>query len=237
MATRAELVAYGRAQSDVVTLARRDLVAWWAAVDTSDAVAAARALEAFLPELVAAYGDASATVAADWYDELRSTAAVRGSHRATLADPLPVEQVRATARWGVGPLFASEPDRDQALRLLGGAVQRLVQQGGRSTLAQNALRDPSPPRWARVPTSLSPCAFCVMLASRGFVYHSRQSAGEVDAYHDDCGCQPVPDWSPSPVLDGYDPDALYQQYLGARAQAGGDTRAILAQMRQDLGIN
>lgn len=237
MATRADVDAYRRSQADVVTLARRELVAWWSTLDVSDADAVARALEVFLPELVAAYGDVASTVAADWYDDLRAQAPAHGGYRATLADPLPVEQVRATARWGAGPLFSVAPDPDKALSLIGGAIQRYVQQGGRDTLARNASRDPARPRWARVPSGVETCAFCLMLASRGFAYHTRQSAGEMTQFHDLCDCQIVPDWSPTPALDGYDPDRLYEQYLAARAEAGGSTKAILAQLREDLGVS
>lgn len=234
MATPAEAAAYRDAQRDVVALAHADLVRWWRDLDVSDPRAAVAALEAFVPELVAAYGDMAAVVAADWYDMLREQAAVSGAFRASLAGTVPTGQVQASARWAAGPLFAETPDSDKALQLLAGTVQRLVQQGGRDTLARNTLQDPAKPRWARVPHGKT-CAWCRMLASRGAVYLSARSAGRWNKWHDRCDCQPVPVWQGQALP--YDADGLLQEYMDARAKAGGDPRAITAQMRKDLGIN
>lgn len=234
MATPTEAAAYRDAQRDVVALAHAELAAWWKGLDVSDPRAAVAALEAFTPELVAAYGDMAATVAADWYDQLREQAKVSGAYRAGLADTVPVGQAQATARWAAGPLFAQDPDAARALNLLAGAVQRLVQQSGRDTLFRNAQGDPSKPRWARVPHGKT-CAWCRMLASRGAVYLSAKSAGRWNRWHDRCDCQPTPVWQGQSLP--YDADALLQQYMDARAKAGGDARAITAQMRQDLSIN
>ncbi|MEU4772958.1 hypothetical protein [Micromonospora sp. NPDC023644] len=235
MATPAEVAAYRSSQQDVVALARRELAAWWAMLDVSDPRAVVAALEAFLVELVAAYGDLAMTVAADWYDQQREQAQAPGAFRATLPEALPDEQVRAVARWAVGPLFGAT-DSAKALGLASGAVQRLVQQGGRNTLYRNVRRDPSEPRWARVPQGADTCAWCRMLASRGAVYLSRESAGGDDNHwHNECDCQPVPVWRGQ--REPYDVDALLQQYNAARSKAGGDPKAITAQMREDLGVN
>lgn len=234
VATPAEAAAYRRAQQDVVTLARAALAQWWRDLDVPDAVAASRALQGFVPELVAAYGDVAATVAADWYESLRGEAGAPGAYRAVLAEPVPVARAQAVARWSADPLFSAEPDGQHALRLLSGAVQRLVQQSGRATLLRNGDADPARPRWARAPHGKT-CAFCLMLASRGAVYLTAESAGQFNQWHNDCDCQPEPVWpgqEPS-----YDADELYAQYLAARAEAGGETKAILAQLREDLGTN
>ncbi len=45
-------------------------------------------------------------------------------------------------------------------------------------------------RFARIPNGPS-CGFCTMLASRGFVYASRKSAGEFTRFHDHCDCRIV----------------------------------------------
>ena len=47
MATRADVDAYRRSQADVVTLARRELVAWWSTLDVSDADAVARQIDVY----------------------------------------------------------------------------------------------------------------------------------------------------------------------------------------------
>ncbi|MGI5493828.1 hypothetical protein [Microtetraspora malaysiensis] len=237
MATPAEVAAYRASQQDVVALAHAELAAWWASQDISDPRAAATALETTLPDLVAAYGDMAMAVAADWYDMLREQAQASGAYRAALAGSLPVEQVQAVARWGAAPLFGEPPDPAKALSMLSGAVQRLVQQGGRDTLWRNAQRDPSGVRWARVPHGAKTCAWCRMLASRGAVYLTRKSAGGgMNSWHNRCDCTPTPVWQDQALP--YDADALYQEYINARDAAGsGNPTMITAQMRRDLGIN
>lgn len=70
-------------------------------------------------------------------------------------------------------------------------------------------------RFARVPTGSYTCNFCMMLASRGFVYRTKQTAGEYDKYHAFCNCQIVPEFDTEGnkvSIEGYDPKALYEQY-------------------------
>lgn len=61
-------------------------------------------------------------------------------------------------------------------------------------------------------TSSNPCAFCAMLASRGFIYASRTSAtksyrdGGMKSYHDNCHCFAIARWvdtSKLPALNAY----------------------------------
>ena len=95
-------------------------------------------------------------------------------------------------------------------------------------MAYNAGRDPSSPRFARVPQGETTCDFCIMLASRGPVYHTAESAGALTKFHSHCDCRIVPFWNTYVVrgkdghfigrrgttsYQGYDPDALYDQYL------------------------
>ena len=61
-------------------------------------------------------------------------------------------------------------------------------------------------RYARVPTGTDTCDFCMMLASRGAVYYSQESAEEGSHLHCDCVTVCMGD---STTIEGYDPDALY----------------------------
>ena len=76
----------------------------------------------------------------------------------------------------------------------------------------NGERDPRRPRFARVPTGFETCSFCIMLASRGFVYHSRQTAGDDGHYHANCDCRIVPGWDGDTKIAGYDPDRYYDMW-------------------------
>lgn len=94
--------------------------------------------------------------------------------------------------------------------------------------------DPTQPRWARVPRGRVTCAFCTMLAGRGFVYTSEEAAGGGlgNTYHNHCDCEPIPTWG-EVKLSGYNPDKLDAIYQQAKAQApdGSGYRDILAKMR------
>lgn len=219
---------YDRDQARIVTLALRELEGFWRTIDTTNPAAAKAALLEFMPILVDAYGPISATVAADFYDEVRAAAGIASRFTARPAGAPGAERVAASTSWASQPLFPRReaiydefgavvgyrdiaPDPDAALARLSGMAQRYVQQAGRDTLLQNGSRDPARPRWARRPDG-DPCKFCNMLASRGAVYLTAESAGEFNDWHDDCNCQP------EMTFDGevsYDVGAAFQRYLDA----------------------
>ena len=87
----------------------------------------------------------------------------------------------------------------------------------------NARRDPDRPRFARVPQGERTCDFCLMLASRGPVYLTAESAGAYTKFHAHCDCKVIPFWDSEEdgasrrkgvgmSIEGYDPDELYRQY-------------------------
>lgn len=232
MATREELNRYSTATARIVEFARADLNRFWLSLDLARPDAVREALLDFVPALVREYGDVAAAAAADWYEQLRA-AAVSGNYRAVTGGVISVDQVSQSVRYAAGHLFTDTPE--QALAVINGSVQRFVQYSGRETVARNVARDKSRPRFARVPAGATTCAFCSLVASRGFVYHSKKTAGETHKYHDDCDCQIVPSWDESPFIDGYDPDALYDQYMTAREASGSHTASgIAAEMRRQF---
>lgn len=235
MASRADVQAFQRSLRDVQILVEHELRRFWATIDVSTPQAARVALDRFMPELVAAYGETAALLAANYFDELRDQAAAQGTFTAQMADPASVEQAQGANRWAVGPLTAG--DVAQALANVLQVGRRLTVQPARATIAHSAVQDPARPGWARVPTGPSTCAFCLMLASRGPVYGSAAAAGRMHEYHADCDCQPTPVWGNDRLPEGYDPDALYRTFQSARASAGsGSTKSILAELRQREGI-
>lgn len=239
MATRADLRRIIEAHRDVRTLAVADARRLWDSLDHDDPLEVREALEDLLPPLVDGYGEIAATVTADWYDDLRDAAGVSGAFSAVLAAPVAAEAVRANARWAIGPLFSADPDPEAAFGLLAGEVDRLTLQSGRQTVSASVKNDPAGPRWARVPQGRT-CAFCLTLASRGAVYRSEETAGGLhpDSYHADCDCVPTPVWPDQPYPEGYDPDALYEQYREAVETAPArDAKTVLSTLRQLQGIH
>lgn len=96
---------------------------------------------------------------------------------------------------------------DDAQQFIGDMIRNAL----RSQTQQCMRRDPTQPRWARVPQDKT-CAFCVMLASRGFAYLSDETAGKDGTrFHDDCDCRIVPSWGRQ-SLKGYDLAGLRHAY-------------------------
>lgn len=97
-----------------------------------------------------------------------------------------------------------------------------------NTISSNADREAdfrAGMRWARVPTGNETCGFCLMLASRGFSYKTREAAGgiygsSINTYHAHCDCRVVPG-DAFTTVDGYDPGHFYDVYSQAREQIEG----------------
>lgn len=102
----------------------------------------------------------------------------------------------------------------------------IVRSAALTTMA-NTDRDPRRPRFARVPSGSETCTFCLMLASRGPVYLTAESAGQLDHYHANCKCRIVPVWGSKGVktdaggfvrrggtqYEGYDPDECFKRVV------------------------
>ena len=235
MPSRADVERFADANRNIRALVLAELAVLWRALDTQDADGTRDALLEAVPLLVAAYGEVAATVAADFYDELRDAARVAGRFSAIPVGGFDVEELAGQIRWSVGPLYSGNPDPAAALGRLELQVDEFTLQQGRETIAASASRDPAKPRWARVPMG-DTCKWCITLASRGPVYRSAESAGDGRKFHGKCDCQATPIWPNDPLPEGYDPDALYQQYRDAREAAGtGRLKPILAEMRVQTG--
>lgn len=236
MASRDDVERFAQANRDVRALVLRDLRAFFAVL-SSDAINTRNALEEFMPRLVRQYGEIAATVAADFFDGLRDAAEVQGAFTAVMADPVDPEAARAGTRWALGPLFAPVPNAVAALGRLEQVADRMALQPGRDTIVRSTSLDPAKPQWARVPVGPT-CAFCLVLASRGAVYLTEESAGQHRKYHAECNCTATPIWSEDDLPDGYDPDALYETYLAASDAANTSRmKPVAAELRAREGIN
>lgn len=126
-------------------------------------------------------------------------------------------------------LWPSMDNVDDAQQFIGDMISAAL----RSQTQRSIRRDPTNPRWARVPQGKS-CAFCTMLASRGFAYTSEEAAGgEGNKYHDDCHCRIIPSWGKQ-ALTGYKPDEYLAMYAAAKSASGDETayRSVLREMRR-----
>jgi len=186
--TPSAVSAHRRELQTLTGLAGRDLDKFWRQFTTADM--ARDGLLDVLPLLVDLYGSAAATLGADWYDELREQAEVRGSFRSIPAELPDRGRTDALARWGIAPLFAAEPDFTSALSLVTGGLQRIVANADRQSVTASAVADPRARGWERRTTG--GCDFCRMLAGRGAVYSEATADFES---HDNCHCLAVPRWT------------------------------------------
>lgn len=100
---------------------------------------------------------------------------------------------------------------DNANLMTAGKADSLVLEAARGVSSYAQARDQRVRVYARG-TSSNPCAWCAMLASRGFVYLSETSAtktsesGSLKSYHPNCHCFPIVRWSTRsklPALNQY----------------------------------
>ncbi|HEY9353178.1 MAG TPA: hypothetical protein VIP28_08010 [Nocardioides sp.] len=229
MATPQQVEPHQRNIRDLTTLAIRDLVQYFRTLDPDDLAGMQRSLSEALPELVATYGTAAASLAADWYDELRDAAGPSGrTFRAVPAELPDIGRTDALAGWAT-----STTDRGLVLSRLSGGLQRIVANADRGTVEGSVRSDPADARWARH-ASANACAFCALLATRGAVYHSEKSAGLGAKYHDHCHCVAVPVWG----AEEYEPPDYVATWTRAYKETGStQTATALSGMRQILGTN
>lgn len=205
------LTRFEQANNGIADLVDRELSAFLASLNFGRPDLVQAALFEYVPTLVSEYGDMAATVAADWFEELRVAEGVSGSFRAPLAPSVPLEQVNARLGFATrpsGPLWVG--DSATLSTFVAMMTNEYALQPGRETVMAAAHKDNA--AYARVPEP-GACMFCLMLASRGFVY-SESTAGGTKKFHGKCRCNAVPVWDETRarVEYGYDPTALYDQY-------------------------
>lgn len=164
--------------------ASRDLDALWRQVES--AAQARDALSEVLPAIIDTYGVAGATLAAEWYDDLRDKAGVGGSFRA-----IPADITDSGTDPLIGWALSEATDYGAFQTLILGGAQRRIANFSRDTVMRSSIADPRADGWQRVGDGSS-CAFCSMLIARGAVY---SEAGADFASHDKCGCGAAPAFS------------------------------------------
>lgn len=221
MPSRADIELVRAQNAGIVALATEDLTAFWGSLNLDRPERARDALLAFTPVLVDQYGEVAATVAADFYDDLRLEADVRPGFRARMAAPVPAEVVVAQTRFGAQHLWTDSPD--QSLAFLTTALSKYVLEPGRATVVENAIRDPQAAGWHREtrPSAsyTSGCRMCRFLAGRGGVY---KRATATFSAHGGCHCVAVPSWDASAPEVGVDQYRASERMdaLRRRAAAG-----------------
>lgn len=166
-------------------------------------------LVAYANALVNKYGEGSAELAAQMYDEMAQEAGVSVSP----AEPAAVASPAEVAKAVYGNL-RSPPN-------MKGAVSRMVKQAGADTTLKNALRDGAEFAW--VPSG-DTCPFCMTLASRGWQRASKKAikGGHAEHIHAHCDCTYAVRFDSKTTVAGYDPDRYLQMYEKAQGDSPGE---------------
>lgn len=212
-----EFAAYNRAVAKIGDRAASDVaaavLAWCRAHEGATVAEKREAAKLIMEGFVQGYDDVAAEFAAQWYDDLAERNGARLQQAVTMTTYRP-ESVDTVARYqakklvkGGDAAFAracGEYARNDALRSLN------------ETIISNVGRDKDHGvRFARVPTGFETCTFCIMLASRGAVYHTRKSAGEFKHFHRHCDCKVVPGFEDDPdaeLVEGVNPEELRERW-------------------------
>ncbi|KAB5608405.1 hypothetical protein [Bifidobacterium jacchi] len=221
---RKDVDKLARAQQEAVRAARRELRRTFETVYNmyyGDPAGMRDALLDLVPAIARKYGDVGSVAAGEWFEQMRAKWFKDQTDIDATYQPDDTA-MRGTIRRLAGHLWDEEDgtpaDPDMMLRGLLANMDKWVKAGGRETIERASRRDARKPRYARVPQGPT-CGFCIMLASRGFVYSSAEAAGgDMNDYHNDCDCEPIPSWDKkNPKIEGYDPDSLYERYSACRS--------------------
>ena len=172
-----------QAQQSIRAAAARDVLQLWrSGFDLSDIERSWGRMEPAVEALVLNHRRRSSEAAADFYTAHRTVERVPGRPRRPSPAPAPDSRQLRYSLGYYGKVVPNELFRAGRLdvmqqagtHLVGGAT-RHVSNGGRMTLDQAIMEDSQATGWQRV-TGPNPCAFCAMLASRGPVFKTGQSA-------------------------------------------------------------
>lgn len=226
-----------RTQNRAGDVAERRLWALWKRLPLEDLGTLEDALYQLYPRLVEESAEVASSAALEWYEKQREAEGVEKAYSPAMPTGLVDENEAAKIvgaairdlREGVG--------RARVLTRLTDGARKLISDAGRATTQHAAERDPKKPRYARVPTGAETCAWCMLWASRGFVYKSEETA-QFKRSHFKCDCQIVPSWDKRPRVRGYDSkryERMYQQAVDDLADEGArtdDIKTITARMRE-----
>jgi hypothetical protein len=217
------------AQVNVLDAAAKELLAQrLAAVDFASETALADCVAAMKDVCGAATQNAS-VLASTFYDRVRALYADDG-FTALAESHLSAGALEGTVRKEVAK--GADGIEGRMRRVLGAEIVREKH----ATIYANGRRDPLKPAYARVPVPSGSiygwkkgethnaylaehgtCAFCEMLASRGFAYRSE---GTADAHvHDGCNCVVMPGFDGVKTkVGGYDPEVYMRGYEKYQSQ-------------------
>ena len=146
-----------------------------------------RELIGLMEDYCSAASSVGARVSADFYNELKRRITGRDATRLTFQDLRNPDDTRKAVIALLKELEEGELEDVEALEdELVNQVEIEIKRGAARNTIENTRADPDDVRFARVPQGETTCDFCIMLASRGPIYHSEDSAGAFSKFHAHC---------------------------------------------------
>lgn len=162
-----------------------------------------------------AFGEATSASAALLYDLTIDDLGLQ-LPSAEIINTMASEQADKIARYQATKLVAD--NTEAFVKQIANAARDSVMWTGNSTIIENANRESDKKagiKFARVISGSETCTFCVMLASQGFVYQTREQAlfkkDGISRYHHGCRCGVIPGLENSEI-EGFDFQRAYDRY-------------------------
>lgn len=158
--------------------------------------------------IVQKYGEASAALSAEMYD---AVAVLEGRYIA------PAEMAELANYGDVAKAIDGTLKTSQNINEIASAATRWVKMAGADTTLHNAIRDGAECAW--VPQGMT-CAFCLVLASRGWQRATKKTLknGHAEHIHSNCDCQYAVRYDSRTDIEGYDPNAYLSMYRHAEGR-------------------
>lgn len=216
MISRKEFDAYNlevaRLGDEAASSVEESIMGWCRAHGDATVAEKREAAKVIMDGFVQAYDDEAARFAADWYDYRAELGGARLDQALTMTTYSP-ESVDDVARYQAKKLVQKG---DAAFaKACGEYARNDLFRSLNETIIVNVGRDRKKgARFARVPTGTETCTFCLMLASRGAVYHTRKTAGEFRRFHRGCDCKVMVGFEDNPdaeLVEGVRPEELRSQ--------------------------
>ena len=162
--------------------------------------------------LVTKYGEGAAAAAAEFFDEIGGAFAGKLINP---AEPAATATYRETSKAMYGAMKKSKK-----VEYIASVTGRLVKQASADTMTMNALKAGA--EWAWIPSGDS-CAYCTMLASRGWQRASEKALrnGHAEHIHANCDCNYCVRFSDDMDVENYHPEELLKEYRDADTETQG----------------
>lgn len=196
---------------------------------TGDVAEVRRVVSAAMRRICGASADAAAELSAAVYDGIRRLEL--GQPTGAAPDPGYVADATDAAVRAFADDLVNE-DYETFAQRCADRVDYEVKVAANRSMVSMAKGDVRPPRFARVPGGAETCDFCLMLASRGFVYRNEATASHA---HANCDCRIMPGW-PETTVEGYDPrevEGRWQAAVDAKAAERAERNGTSARKERD----